>query len=285
MTRKIHRIALLAGVLIPFAAVAAEPTPASSPPIVVCYPGGPVAESEANSAMGSMLRVVERIGRWPPHRFSSLFTAKAAECRKLLAEKSPGFMILPLGLFLEQRAQHNLVPLVQPKVKGATAERYRVVAQQGKFRSLDELKGKTLGGTVLENPDFVGRIVLAGRYQPAAFFDLKPSRQAIRALRSLDGGELDAAILNEQQFAGLGSLQLKNPLEAVFTSEEIPLMGMAADSKATTAEDRVRFAQALEGLCADADGKKLCDLFGVDAFEPASESAIEPMIGLWNQGK
>jgi hypothetical protein len=281
--RKLPFIALLAGLAAPLApALAAEPSP---DPIVVCYPGGPVNENDANSAMASMLRVVERVGRWPERSFTPLFTAKAAECRKLLAEQNPGFAITSLGLYLEQRLAHNLVPLVQPRIKGKTSERYRVMVQPGKFKNLDELQGKSLGGTVLEEPEFIGRIVLAGRYDPASFFALKPSRQAIRALRTLDSGELDAVLLNEQQFAGLGSLTLKNPVEAVFTSDEIPLMGLAADSKATTAEERARFAQALEGMCADSEGKKLCDLFGVDAFVPVEPAVFEPMIKLWNKGK
>jgi len=78
---------------------------------------------------------------------------------------------------------------------------------------------------------------------------------------------------------------LNSPLEAVFTSADIPLMGMAANNKTSTAEDRARFAKALEGMCTDAEGRKLCDLFGVEAFVPANGGAIESMIKLWNQGK
>jgi hypothetical protein len=282
MTR-LHRIVLCLGLIGPSVASAAETAP--PPPIVVCYPGGPVNEADANAAMGSMLRVVERVGHWPANSLSSQFTGRADECRKLLEDKKPGFMILSLGLFLEERARHNLVPLVQPKIKGATSERYRVMVQKGKYQSLDELKGKALGGTVLEEPAFIDKIVLAGQYPLATSFSLKPSRQAIRALRTLDSGELDAVILNQQQYAGLGSLPLKSPLEAVFTSEEIPLMGMAADSKSTTAEARARFAQALQGMCADPEGKKLCDLFGVDAFMAADAARFAPMVELWGKGK
>ncbi|MGZ8215839.1 sterol transporter periplasmic substrate-binding protein BstB [Methylomagnum sp.] len=280
--RKLTFITLLAGLLAPLTpANAAE----SAPPIVVCYPGGPVNEADANGAMAAMLRVVERVGQWPAQSLTSEFTAKAADCRKLLAEKKPKFAITSLGLFLEERAAHRLVPVIQPKMKGATVERYQVVASQGKFKSLDELKGKAVGGTVLEEPEFIGRIVFAGKIDPATFFDLKPSRQALRALRSLDSGELDAVILNGQQSAGLASLPLKTPAEAVFTSADIPLMGLAADSKATTAEERARFAKALEGMCTDAEGKKLCDLFGVEAFQPAAPAVFEPMVKLWEKGK
>ena len=272
---------IIASLLTPFTANA-TPKPEM---IVVCYPGGAVNAKDANVAMSSMLRVVERVGQWQANSFSSLFTVKSDECRKQIAEKNPKFAITSLGLYLELRSQHNLVPVVQPKIKGRTSERYRVMAQKDKYKSLDELKGKTLGGTALEEPSFIGKIVFAGKYDPASFFVLKSSNQAIRALRSLDKGELDAVILNEQQFGGLASLQMKTPLEAIFTSEEIPLMGVVANSTTTTAEERARFSKALEGMCSDTEGKKLCDLFGVESFVTVDAAVFEPMVKLWTEGK
>ncbi len=126
--------------------------------IVVCYPGGSVNAKDANGAMSSMLRVVERVGQWQANSFNSLFTVKSDECRKQIAEKKPKFAITSLGLYLELRSQHNLVPVVQPKIKGSTSERYRVMAQKGKYKSLDELKGKypgwhALGRAILRRQD------------------------------------------------------------------------------------------------------------------------------------
>ncbi|MDP2177285.1 MAG: PhnD/SsuA/transferrin family substrate-binding protein [Methylophilaceae bacterium] len=253
--------------------------------IVVCYPGGSVNEKDANGAMTSMLRVVERVGQWQENSFNSLFTAKSDECRKQMAGNKPKFAITSLGLFLELRNQHNLVPVVQPRIKGLTHERYRVMVQKDKFKNLDELKGKTLGGTVLEESSFIGKIVFAGKYDPDTFFVLEKSNQAIRALRSLNKGELDAVILNEQQFGGLSSLQMDTTLDAVFTSEEIPLMGVVANSATTTADERVRFGKALEGMCSDSEGKKLCELFGVEAFATVDSAVFEPMIKLWATGQ
>jgi ABC-type phosphate/phosphonate transport system substrate-binding protein len=270
---------IIAGLLASFTANAA-PNPEV---IVVCYPGGVVNAKDANSAMSSMLRVVERTGEWPKNSFNSLFTAKSDECKKLMAENKPKFAITSLGLYLALRSRYNLVPVVQPKIKGRTSERYRVVAQKGKYKSLDELKGHTLGGTVLEGQAYISKIVFAGKYDSASFFVLKPSRQAIRALRALDKGELDAVILNEQQFSGLSSLHLQTPFDVLFTSEAIPLMGVVANSTTTTAEERARFGKALEAMCTDAEGKKLCDLFGVEAFVPVEPAVFEPMIKLWTQ--
>lgn len=267
-----------------FASITANAAPAPEM-IVVCYPGGAVNAKDANAAMGSMLRVVERVGEWQQNSLSSAFTAKSDECRKLMSVNNPKFAITSLGLYLELRGQHHLLPVVQPKVKGHSSERYRVVVQKGKYKSLDELKGKSLGGTPLEEPLFIGKIVFAGKYDPATFFNLKASNQAIRALRSLDKGELDAVILNEQQFGALASLPMKTPLEAIYTSEEIPLMGLVANSTTTTAEERARFSKALQGMCSDAEGKKLCELFGVESFVNVDAAVFEPMVNLWSEGR
>lgn len=268
----------IAGLLAAFAACAA-PDPEI---IVVCYPGGYINVKDANGAMSAMLRVVERVGNWQPNSFDSQFTAKIDECRTLMGEKHPKFAFASLGLYLEMRASHHLLPVSQPRIKGHSSERYRVMVRKGTFRSLDELKGKTLGGTVLEETAFIGKIVFAGKYDPASFFVLKPANQAIRTLRALDKGDLDAVILNDSQYSGLASLHLENPLEAVFTSAEIPLMGVVADSSATTGEERARFGTALAEMCVDPEGKKLCELFGVDAFLPVDASAYEPMVKLWD---
>ena len=61
-------------------------------------------------------------------------------------------------------------------------------------------------------------------------------------------------------------------------------MGVVANSAMTTAEERARFGKALEGMCTDAEGKKLCDLFGVESFVGADQTVFEPMIKLWTEG-
>ena len=253
-------------------------------PIVVCYPGGPVNEADANTAMEAMLRVIEKAGEWPAHRFNSFFTADPAQCKTLMTQKKPAFAITSLGLFLEQREPLSLDAIVQPRMKGATSERYHLMVQKGHYSSVASLQGKLVGGTVFEEPDFLQKIVFKGTLAPTTFFHLAPSRQAINALRSLDKGELDAVLLNGQQFDALPSLPLKSSLEAVFTSDVVPLMGLIANRNLSSAEDRTHFAKALEAMCLDSEGKKLCELFGIDAFVAVDKGAIDAAIALWKKG-
>jgi hypothetical protein len=38
-------------------------------------------------------------------------------------------------------------------------------------------------------------------------------------------------------------------------------------------------------MCTDAEGKKLCDLFGVESFAAVDAAVFDPMVKLWTEGK
>jgi len=126
---------------------------------------------------------------------------------------------------------------------------------------------------------------LRGAVDPESFFTLKRSQRVLHCLRSLAKGELDAVIVNSQQYRALGSLPIAGELEAVFTSEEIPLAGIVANGKLTTADERSRFTRALSQVCSHQEGKKLCELFGVESFVAADLQAFQKTIDLWKSQK
>jgi len=273
------RLTVLTALLGTLAAPAAE---AAAPRLVlVCYPGGPVRARDARPAMESMLRVIEETGRWPQGSLTAEFTSKVDTCRELMKEKQPHFAILSTGLFLEHRSGHHLVPVAQPNIRGKTTDTYRILVKKGTFGSVEALEGKTLGGTLLDEPRFLKKIVFRDEIDPAGHFVLEPSRRALRALRELDRGKLDAVMVNDQQHRSLDSLPFSDKLEVVFTSEPLPLVGLVADERKTSREDRARLTQSLSAMCTHAKGKELCKLFGVEAFVPADVDTYKNITRLW----
>jgi ABC-type phosphate/phosphonate transport system substrate-binding protein len=228
-----------------------------------------------------MLRVVEEGGDWNAGSLTSLFTTHIKECKTHLDEEKPQFAITTLGTFLAYREKLDLIPLVQPVINGSSSERYRIVVRKGTFPSIAELKGKTLGGSLVEETVFLKRVVFQGKVDPETFFTLKGSRRALRALRTLVKGDLDAVMVNSQQYRALGSLPFASELAVAFTSEEMPLVGLVANGKRTTAEQRDRFLKALEKMCEHRDGRQLCELFGIERFVPADGQAYKKAIDLW----
>lgn len=279
MTR--HHIAwtvlvTIVGLVLPMASSRAR---ADSPRyLVLCYPGGNVKTRDAEPSAKAMVELVEKLGGWSAGTFSSRFTSKVAECDAWMAERPP-FAIVSLGWWLTHQGD-TLTPLVQPKIKGATDEIYRVIVRKGTFKSMDDLRGKTLTGTPLVELDFVLRVVFGGRLK-AADYKWEPSSQALRALRSLNDREVDAVVVTAQQFQSMNALPFANLLEPIFVSAPIPLMGVVANEKTTTPDERRRFQKALTGFCSHKEGKQFCELFGIDAFVPANASTYDGARALW----
>jgi len=248
--------------------------------LVLCYPGGGVKTRDAQPSTEKMLRLVEQMGGWKTGTFESFFTSKADECDRWVAEKKPDFAIVSLGFWLDHGAAERWIPLVQPKVHGKTTEVFRVVVRKGTYRDLEGLKGRSLGGTVLEEPRFVERVIFQGRHR-LLDFDARPTNQALKALRALHERELEAVIINDAQFRSLDSLPFAAELEVLFTSEPVPLMGVVADAQRTTPDERRRLQKAMQGFCQNPEGKGFCELFGIDAFLPANESLYDAVRALW----
>lgn len=251
--------------------------------VLVCYPGGgTVTDRQARPAMQKMLGVIESLGGWPAGTFQHSFTAKVGECRKLLAKSKPAITLTSLGLFLEHRAGHHLVPISKPRMAGSSEEIYRVMTKKGGPASLAALKGKTLGGSLLDESEFLQRIVFAGQIDPASHFQLKPAKRALRDLRKLAKGELDAVLVNDQQFRALGSLGFAKELQPIFASKPLPLIGLAADSQQVDAADRQRLTEALSKMCTHETGREVCEMFGLQSFAPANPADYQGVISLWN---
>jgi ABC-type phosphate/phosphonate transport system substrate-binding protein len=259
-----------------------QTAPSSPVTVLICYPGGAARSQDAQSATDTMLRVVEEGGDWTPGSMTSLFTTRIKECETHLDEDKPHFAITTLGTFLAYRERLDLIPLVQPVINGSSSEKYRIVVRKGTFTSIEELKGKTLGGSFVEETLFLKRVILQGKVDPASFFILKGSGRALRSLRALVKGDLDAVMVNSQQYRALGSLPFASEIAVAFTSAEVPLVGLVANGKRTTEDERNRFSQGLAKMCEHRDGRQLCELFGIERFIPADEQAFKTIITLWS---
>jgi len=253
--------------------------------VLICYAGGSVQSQDAEAATASMLRVVEESGGWSPGSMTGLFISEVKECGMRLDEQKPPFAIITLGTFLAYREKLDLIPLAQPVIDGNSAERYRIMVRKGTYTSLEALKGKTVGGVLVDETEFLKRVVLRGKVDPVSFFTLKSSQRVLHCLRSLAKGELDGVFVNSQQYRALGSLPFAGELEAAFTSEEVPLVGVVANGQRTTADERNRFARALSRVCTHQEGKQLCELFGVESFVAADLQAFQKTIDLWKSEK
>lgn len=276
MIRPLFVVAVMVATL---ASTSKAETPSQGRLVVICYTTGTVSEREAKSAIEAMVRVLERLGGWPQGTYGGRFTNDSRGCERLFASEEPHFIIPSLGFYMRHR--DRLLPIAQPRVQGKSSEVLRLLVKKGSFTSLDALKGRTLGGTLLDDPDYLGRVVFKGRLDPSKHFVLKPAKVALRPLRDLAEGKMDAVLVNEQQFRALSGLPFARDLEVLFQSDEIPLPGVFAVTSKTSVDERRRLAGALQSFCSHEDGRSYCELFGIDGFVQVETSAYDAVRALW----
>jgi len=273
-------------VLVLFSSQAFADTNADSkaPTLVVCYAAGSVNRRQARRATQSMLEVMERLAKIDKGTYQSRFTSRTKECVELLNDKTTHFISPALGFFLKYQKSHHLVPVALPSIKGKSTDRWYVMVRKGSYKKIADLKGKVIGGPLVEDTEFLGRVVFQNKIDPGKFFVLKRSSRVLRALRKLVKGKLDAVIVNRQQYNALPSLPFGKDLEPVFTSGPMPVPSILAVGAHTNKKELRLFAKALSGFCADSKGKSFCDLFGIDAFVPAGDSVYDRVEKLWEDG-
>ena len=251
--------------------------------VLVCYPGGgSIKASQAQPALDRMLGVLETLGGWKKGTFPVTFTANVTACRTMMSQQKPALALLSLGLFLEHRQVHHLLPLVSPQINGENTDVYRIIVKRGRYATLEALKGKTLGGNLLEEETFLKKVVLENKLDPSKHFVLKPVKRALRALRKLARNKLDAVLVNSQQYKALAALPFSAELEPVFTSKKLPLVGLVADEKQIDQSTRERLKKAIVDLCQAEQGREICEMFSLETFVPISPGAYKVVISLWN---
>jgi ABC-type amino acid transport substrate-binding protein len=250
--------------------------------VLVCYTASSVDSKQAKPAIEQMVGTLEELAGFPKNSFASIFTDSWQACLDLIQKEKPHFVIPSLGLYLKMKDDMGLVPISQPRIKNKDYDIYRVVVKKGTFKDLEALKGKTLSGTVLEDVDFLERIVFRSKLDPSKHFVLKPSKVVLRTLRQLGEGKVDAVILTSQQFEALQGLDLAKEIEVIFESEKVPLPGVYA-LKSASAKEAEKFKEALSKFCSSSKGKGFCELFGIDGFYPVNEASYKAVEALWKK--
>ncbi len=272
-------ILLALTLLVPSVAAAAEPAP-----VLVCYTAGPIDTNAAQEAMGSIMKVVQRLGGLPENSFATTFVANMDDCYKTLAEQKAQYIFPSSELYLSKQAEYGLEPLVKPSVPGVPFDNYYMIVKKDTFKSLEELKGKKVGGAVLEEPTFLKRVIFQNKLDPVTHFSLVKTPRPVKALRDLTKGKLDAVLVNAQQYNAMKSLPFFEELTVAYTSPNVMQLGLVA-SKYAKADVKEKVKTALEKLCGDAEGKGLCQTFGVEKFVKTNRQEYTDLEQAYAAGK
>ncbi|MDP6943182.1 MAG: hypothetical protein QF464_03450 [Myxococcota bacterium] len=237
--------------------------------LAICHDGGPGSTKQAAKAVETFLRHTEATAGLAPNSLTGEYHTKRKHCDAYVQANSPVLVVLDLATHLSKANAWGLQPIAH--LGKADTVRWHIVVREGAYPDLGSLDGKTVLSTAPDDSAFLNRIVLAGRSHRLTF---EHTRRALKALRSVGRGKAEAALVDHEAVAHMGSLDLPHKLVSIYSSEGLPGLTMSARGSGDTVS---RVQRALPKLC-DGDGRKLCKTFKVKRFQSADPRRLRGLL-------
>lgn len=228
----------------------------------------------ASSAQGYVDKLVAHVARqnsWAAA--SGKYVTSRSAGKTYIKESSPHFGILSLGAFLDLRAANKLEVIGSAEVAGGGGRQYYIVSASQ--TSLAGCKGKTLGTDHGDDARFIDKVVGKSDFS-LSDFTVEDTRRPMKTVNAVARGEVDCALIDDAQHAGMARVDGGDALEVVWTSEKLPPMVVVAFPSAPAAEKR-GFASKLGSVCSG-DGASACKEVGLSSLSKAGESAYADVI-------
>jgi hypothetical protein len=247
--------------------------------LVIVYPGGPDAGAEGKKMAEELVQHLAAATALDPAQFAGAYFNDNQAAATYLKTHRDAFILSGLGFYLSQRQALGLAPLARLRGEAGSDERFAVVVKKGRFKSLDDLRGKGLWGSVLfEDARYIDRFAFAGKLETAKAFQAHPTPRPLSAVRKLDSDEADAVLLNQAQLVALKKLPLFDKLEIVYTSESVPTLGLMVVPTARTKAVQDKIVKSVLELCSTAKGKSICQGVGIVGFDPITTGMLDAAI-------
>ena len=268
---------------LPAVAWAGKPAPVE---LVIVYPGGPDAGAEGKKLAEQLVQHLAAATSLDPSSFAGAYFNDEKAAAAYLKTHRDAFVLGGLGFYLSQRKALGLVPLAHLRGEAGNDERFSVVVKKGRFKTLDDLQGKTLWGSVLfEDSRYVDRFAFAGKLQAGQWFDVRPTPRPLSAVRKLDSDAADAVLLNRAQLDALKRMPLYQKLEVIHTSEPVCTLGLMAVSTPRTKAVQEKIVKSVLELCATAQGKSVCQGVGIVGFDPVRADVLDAAVKKYDKAR
>jgi ABC-type amino acid transport substrate-binding protein len=284
MKRRLSGLSLVAATALLVAQAGSAAAAPKEPPvgIVVIYLGGPDTGAEGKKLIDQLIEHLAGAMALDPASLVGAYFNETKPAIEHLKKNKDAFILGSLGFYLANRKAMALSPLALLKSAANGEERDYVMVRKGRYKSLDELKGKALYGSPLfEEQGYLDRVVFGGKLDVAKHFDLKPTSRPLSAVRKLEKDEADAVLLNTVQYDSLRRMPLFEKLEVVYTSELRPALGLMMTETPRTKALRDKMLKAVVDVCATPKGQSLCSNFGIAGFEPVKPGALDATIKVY----
>ncbi len=211
---------------------------------------------------------------WTSAQGVYLTSREAAEA--FIRSDHPHYAILSLPAFLAMRGPERLEVIGRVEVSLSGGRRYHLISRSA--ADLQGCRGQTLATDHARDTRFLERVV-AGRQFALGDFQVRATRRPLQTTREVLDGKAVCALIDDAQLAELDHLPEADGVRAVWSSDELPQMVVAALPAAPAAEKRA-FQANLTRLCAE-EGKAICAEVGIVSLAGSGAAEYAAMVAAY----
>ncbi len=242
----------------------------------IVFPGGPDPQGEGKNILNQFLGHLSKMTGISSSRLTGQYFNSLSTATSYIRQNRNCFVMASIGFYAANKRSLNLVPLTKVSMEGSDREQFFLLVKKGKYRNLNQLRGKVVSGNVLyENPRFLNKIVFKNKINVSTFFKMKPTQRPLTAVRRLRRGKVDGVLLNRMQYNSLKKLALFQQISVVYSSPSLPALGLMMVKTPVTSSVQEKVVRAMTGMCSLREGKKVCNNFGIQGFKRVNGGEVE----------
>lgn len=138
--------------------------------------------------------------KWPEQPKAEFFPEPDAAFKKAVGEA--GFAMIDPDQLLELKKKDGLVPIATVVGKNQSLGHVHLVVKNPAYKTLADLDGKKVVGAHLQSPKYVEKVMMHGE-AAAKKLKLEPVATMLKAVKQVDRGEADAALLSDEEMQSL----------------------------------------------------------------------------------
>jgi len=264
----------------PTATPAPSPAPKTATPryvVVFCAPGYPGTTVQAQPTMDAFARALEKAAGWPAGHLGAVYYESEGGGLERLKKDDAAVAVTTLPFFFQNADKSSLTPRLLAEQRGATTERWSLVAHKERVKRPADLDGWELAGPAGYAPDLV-RAMLKDWGELPATTKIKYAPAPMGSMRRAVEGENVAVLMEPEQIEAIfPSHPFAQDLEVVTASSPVPGSVVSVVTGHIGEADAEKMLDGLARLPSIPEGVESLKTLKVDKFVPTPPKALAGM--------
>lgn len=232
-------------------------------------------------------KTIEAAMGWQSGSAVGKFFSTRKDTVAYIDSQKPVFGLMEPSLYLELRKERGLEPVAQTVSPDLSSPKLHVVVKDPAIKSVADLQGKRLFTALADAPRYLTTMIFAGTEvkDAATFFQLKPTRQAMRGVYAVLRGDAEATLLDDEQLAAARKIEGGQALRSLREARGLPPLPLVVFGKVIDAKERAKLTKVLHELCGTATGGPVCKEMRIVKFAPVDSVLFREVQQRYDGGK